>query len=67
MVGLLNALHTLKRNHVSLQELAEEACHIEINVLGKPIGKHGFVHVDVRSVASPGCIAMWGDWGEEVA
>lgn len=38
-VGLLNAFHTLKRNYISLQDLAEEACHIEINVLKKPIGK----------------------------
>lgn len=38
-VGLLNALHALKREYISLQELAEEACHIEIDVLKKPIGK----------------------------
>jgi D-glycero-alpha-D-manno-heptose-7-phosphate kinase len=38
-VGLLNGLHTMKREYVSLQELAEEACEIEINRLGKPIGK----------------------------
>ena len=38
-VGLLNALHLLKGEHVSLAQIAEEACHIEINVLNKPIGK----------------------------
>ena len=38
-VGLLNALHQLKGDHVSLAQIAEEACHIEINVLKKPIGK----------------------------
>ena len=38
-VGLLNALHAMKREHVSLEELAEEACHIEIDCLGEPIGK----------------------------
>ncbi len=38
-VGLLNAIHTLKREHIPLQALAEEACEIEINRLGKPIGK----------------------------
>jgi D-glycero-alpha-D-manno-heptose-7-phosphate kinase len=38
-VGLLNALHTMKREYISLQELAEEACDLEINRLGKPIGK----------------------------
>ncbi len=38
-VGLLNALHTMKRQPVSFQELAEEACKLEIEILGKPIGK----------------------------
>ncbi len=38
-VGLLNALHQLKGDHVSIAQIAEEACHIEINVLKKPIGK----------------------------
>jgi D-glycero-alpha-D-manno-heptose-7-phosphate kinase len=38
-VGLLNALHQLKGEQVSLAQIAEEACHIEINVLKKPIGK----------------------------
>ena len=38
-VGLLNALHSYKREFISLQELAEEACEIEINKLKKPIGK----------------------------
>lgn len=38
-VGLLNALHTMKREAVPLQQLAEEACHLEIEVLRKPIGK----------------------------
>jgi D-glycero-alpha-D-manno-heptose-7-phosphate kinase len=39
LVGLLNALHTLSRRPVSRQALAEEACHIELDVLQKPIGK----------------------------
>lgn len=38
-VGLLHALHTLKRDSISLQELSEEACKLEIEILGKPIGK----------------------------
>ncbi|MBD3181342.1 galactokinase, partial [Candidatus Poribacteria bacterium] len=38
-VGLLNALHTLKRDYVSLHNLAEEACSVEIDTLKKPIGK----------------------------
>ena len=38
-VGLLNALHALKRDHISLKSLAEEACRLEIDILKKPIGK----------------------------
>ncbi len=38
-VGLLNALHSMKREYVSLHALAEEACDLEINRLSKPIGK----------------------------
>lgn len=38
-VGLLNALHTINRDHIPLQQLAEEACKLEIEILGKPIGK----------------------------
>ena len=39
IIGLLNALHQYRRDYVTLQQLAEEACHIELEVLGKPIGK----------------------------
>lgn len=38
-VGLLNALHNIRRNYISLKDLAEEACKIEIEIIGKPIGK----------------------------
>ena len=38
-VALLNALHTYKREFVPQKRLAEEACHIEIDILGEPIGK----------------------------
>ena len=37
--ALLKALHCYKRNLVHTQELAEQACHIEIDVLGEPVGK----------------------------
>ena len=39
LVGLLNALHCYKNTSVSQQELAEEACFIEINTLKHPVGK----------------------------
>ncbi|HEV7677211.1 MAG TPA: galactokinase [Candidatus Dormibacteraeota bacterium] len=38
-VGLLRALYAFKREHVSAHALAEEACHIEIERLGRPGGK----------------------------
>jgi D-glycero-alpha-D-manno-heptose-7-phosphate kinase len=37
--ALLKALHALKRNLIHPQELAEQACHIEIDLLKEPIGK----------------------------
>jgi D-glycero-alpha-D-manno-heptose-7-phosphate kinase len=39
LVGLLNALHHDRRDYVPLQALAEEACHIELDILKQPIGK----------------------------
>ncbi len=38
-VGLLHALHFMKGERVSAAQLAEEACEIEIHILGNPIGK----------------------------
>jgi D-glycero-alpha-D-manno-heptose-7-phosphate kinase len=38
-VGLLYALHILRGEDVSAGQLAEEACHVEIAVLKRPIGK----------------------------
>lgn len=38
-VALLNALHCYKRDFVTQRHLAEEACHVEIDLLGEPIGK----------------------------
>ncbi|EKD71531.1 MAG: hypothetical protein ACD_46C00168G0007 [uncultured bacterium] len=37
--ALLKALHTLKKNLIHPRELAEEACHIELELLKEPIGK----------------------------
>jgi D-glycero-alpha-D-manno-heptose-7-phosphate kinase len=37
--ALLKALHALNKNLVHPRELAEQACHIEIDVLQEPIGK----------------------------
>lgn len=38
-VGLLNALHAFRRDRPSPGELAEEACRIEIESLGRSVGK----------------------------
>lgn len=38
-VGLLNAMYVYQRNPQTRQRLAEEACEIEIDILGRPIGK----------------------------
>ena len=38
-VGLLRALHAFKREHVVAGALAEEACHIEIDLLARAVGK----------------------------
>jgi len=38
-VGLLNACYAFRGIHTSTEKLAEEACEIEIDRLGKPIGK----------------------------
>jgi D-glycero-alpha-D-manno-heptose-7-phosphate kinase len=37
--ALLRALHAHQKNIISTRELAEQACDIEINRLGEPIGK----------------------------
>lgn len=37
-VAMLHAIHAHKGEHVSAKTLAEEACRIEIDILGEPIG-----------------------------
>src|SRR5690242_300202 len=38
-VALLRALHTMNKEFVPRQILAEQACHIEIDLLNEPVGK----------------------------
>lgn len=62
-VGLLNALHTLQRRPVKFQELAEEACRLEIEILGKPIGKQdqymaAFGGLTVLEIAPSGTVSV---------
>jgi D-glycero-alpha-D-manno-heptose-7-phosphate kinase len=61
LVGLLNALHHYRRDHVSLDKLAEEACHIELEVLRKPIGKQdqymaAFGGLTILEIATDGSV-----------
>jgi D-glycero-alpha-D-manno-heptose-7-phosphate kinase len=63
LVGLLAALHQYRRDFVPLQELAEEACHIELDVLGKPIGKQDqymavFGGLTVLDISRDGTVAV---------
>src|SRR3990167_4463434 len=51
--ALLKALHTLKKNLIHPRELAEEACHIELDLLNEPIGKQD------RYIAAYGCITCF--------
>ncbi len=62
-VGLLNALHTMKRQPVDYQELAEEACRLEIDILKKPIGKQdqyiaAFGGLTVLEIARDGTVEV---------
>ncbi|MGH7574984.1 MAG: galactokinase [Longimicrobiales bacterium] len=63
LVGLLMALHHFKRRYVSLEVLAEEACHIELDVLGKGIGKQdqylaAFGGLTVLEIARDGVVTV---------
>lgn len=63
LVGLLAAIHSYKRDYVTVQELAEEACHIELNVLKKGIGKQdqymaAFGGLTVMNIAKDGAVKV---------
>ena len=56
LVSLLTALYELKREKVPVQALAEQACHIEMDLAGHPVGKQdhylaafgGFTCLDIK-------------------
>jgi D-glycero-alpha-D-manno-heptose-7-phosphate kinase len=63
LVGLLNALHHDRRDYVPLQSLAEEACHIELEILRQPIGKQdqymaAYGGLTVLEIARDGSVAV---------
>ena len=63
LVGLLNALHCLTESPIGRQELAEEACHIELHLLAKTIGKQdqymaAFGGLTTLDIAKDGCVSV---------
>ena len=63
LVGLLTALRHYRREFISLQAIAEEACHIELDVLGKPVGKQdqymaAFGGLTVLDIAQDGAVRV---------
>ncbi len=63
LVGLLAALRCYRQNQCSLQELAEEACAIELDVLKKGIGKQdqymaAFGGLTVLEIATDGRVSV---------
>jgi len=62
-VGLLHAIHTMKREYVPLAQLAEMDFHIEANVLKRPIGKQdpymaAFGGLTVLEIAKDGTVKV---------
>ncbi|MGB6837543.1 MAG: galactokinase [Dehalococcoidia bacterium] len=62
-VGLLNALHTFKREVLSPKLLAEEASTLLMDVLGEPIGKHDQYLAAFGGIT---CLEIARDGGVEV-
>lgn len=63
LVGLLTALRAYKRDYRPLQDIAEEACDIELNVLRKGIGKQDqymatFGGMTVLDIAKDGTVTV---------
>jgi D-glycero-alpha-D-manno-heptose-7-phosphate kinase len=63
LVGLLTALHHYRRDYVPLQALAEEACHIELDILKKCIGKQdqymaAYGDLTVLEIAADGTVVV---------
>ncbi len=62
-VGLLHAIHAMKREHVGLLQLAEEDFHIEANILKRPVGKQdpymaAFGGLTVLDIACDGKVSV---------
>jgi len=63
LVGLLNSLHALMQKPATPQLVAEEACHIELDLLKKPIGKQdqymaAFGGLTALEIDGQGCVRV---------
>jgi D-glycero-alpha-D-manno-heptose-7-phosphate kinase len=63
LVALLRALHAMKHEHVAPGQLAEEACRIEIEMVGSPVGKQdqyiaAFGGINCFEIAPSGEVAV---------
>ena len=59
--ALLRALHAYRKNLVSPAELAEQACDIELNRLGEPIGKQDQYIAAIGGITLGEALATRGD------
>lgn len=63
LVGLLTAIHAYRKDYVSVQKIAEEACRIELDILKKGIGKQdqymaAFGGMTVLDISKKGVVAV---------
>jgi D-glycero-alpha-D-manno-heptose-7-phosphate kinase len=63
LVALLRALHAMRHEHVPPGQLAEEACRIEIDIVGSPVGKQdqyvaAFGGINSFEIAPSGDVAV---------
>jgi D-glycero-alpha-D-manno-heptose-7-phosphate kinase len=62
-VGLLHAIHAMKREHIGLAAIAEEDFHIEAEILKRPVGKQdpymaAFGGLTVLDIARDGKVSV---------
>lgn len=61
--ALLRALHFFRKDSITREQLAEQACHIEIDILGEPVGKQdqyiaAFGGLTCFTIAPDGTVAV---------
>ena len=63
LVGLLTAIRAYQRKPLAIAEIAEEACHIEMNILKDPVGKQdqymaAYGGFQTLEIAHDGCVTV---------